>query len=133
MLPNAEADWLPKAGAGLEDRKPPSVVQNPPLGPLETAGAAPYPLEAGALDAPNVKTGWAVVDAGALVAGACLDASKENADVAGADDTESNVVEGAPLDLLPKPPTFDPDPNTLDELDPKAVDVEPKLDVVAGA
>lgn len=44
-----------------------------------------------------------------------------------------NVVDGAAVDEIPKPPMFEPDPKPLDELDPKAVDVEPKLDVLAGA
>ena len=71
LLPNAGPDWLPKAGAGLKDLKPRGVAANPPLGPrdpkpLETGGAAPYPL--GALAAPNENTGWAAVGAGALAA-----------------------------------------------------------------
>ena len=53
--------------------------------------------------------------------------------MAEAEDAElPNVVGGAAVNVLPKPPALDPDPNTLDELGPQTVDVELKLDVLAG-
>lgn len=129
LLPNtgaAGADWLPKAGAGLEDRKPPGALEPKPL---EGAGAAPKPVGVGTLVAPNENAGWL---ADALVAGAWMDAPKEKAGAAGAVDAElPNAVEGLALDELPKPPLLAPDPNAL-EPDPKAAEVEPKPEVVAG-
>lgn len=69
-----------------------------------------------------------------MAAGPWLEAPNEKAGAAGAVDLElPNAVEGpAVVDVLLKPPVFDPDPKPLDELEPKAVDVEPKPDELAG-
>lgn len=130
LLPNAGAAgvaWLPKAGAGLEDRKPfgagagapkPLVPLEPK--PLEAAGVAPNPLWA--VDPPKPNAGWLAAGAGALAVGAWLDEPKENAGAAGAVEAElPNAVAGAAVDEAPKPPV-EPDPKPLDEVDPKVVD-----------
>ncbi|KAJ8576232.1 hypothetical protein ON010_g2980 [Phytophthora cinnamomi] len=111
-----------------------AAAPNAPLepNPLEAAGAAPKPPGAGALDEPNENAGWAAAGAGA--AGAWLDVPNENAGAAGAAEVElPNAVAGPALEELPKAPVLDPDPNPVDAPEPKAVDVEPKPDVVAGA